>query len=522
GAFGVVRDGVELVPAEVGSRKARTLLKLLAVRRPGLLTGDQIADVLWDGAPPADTGQAVATLVSRLRAALGAGVILGGRDGYRLAAEPEVSVDLDVAARYCEQAERRLPAAPAVALAAAGKAAELLASGPALAQEPGEPWTDPARAELSALLRRARLLAAEAALATGDPGLAARYAEAAMAADPLDEAACRWSMSAVTAAGEPARALLAYAALSERLREELGADPAPRTRELHMAILRDQRGAPPDGQDSRTRSSRKAARRPALAGRDTEIQALREAWTRAAAADPSLVMIVGEAGIGKTALAESLAAEAERDGATVLRTRCYEAERSLFLQPVMEAVAPAVDRMPAAALRDVLGEHAPALAALLPGAAPLLGPPPSWHGSAEMERRRSFEAVTAFLAGLAGRNPVVLVVDDLQYAGQSTVEFLHYLGRHLSGARLLAVVTVRAEDDEQAVTALGPVAARIEVGPLGPAAVALLAGEAGQQALADTILRRTRGHTLFVVEVLRALAAGEDGVPESLRGAVQA
>ena len=188
----------------------------------------------------------------------------------------------------------------------------------------------------------------------------------------------------------------------------------------------------------------------------------------------------------------------------------------------MDAVTPAVSRMTGAALRDLLGEHAPVLAALLPDAAAVLGPPPSWRGSPEMERRRSFEAVTAFLSGLAGRNPVLLVLDDLQYAGKSTVEFTHYLSRHLSGGRLLVVVTVRAEDHEQAGAVLAPVATRVELGLLGPAAVAQLAREAGQEGLTETILRRTRGHTLFVVEVVRALAAGDAGVPESLRSAVQA
>ena len=234
-------------------------------------------------------------------------------------------------------------------------------------------------------------------------------------------------------------------------------------------------------------------------------------------------MITGEAGIGKTALAVDLEAEAQQDGATVLRARCYEAERSLFLQPIVDAVTPAVSRMTGAALRDLLGEHAPTLAALLPDAAAVLGPPPSWRGSPEMERRRSFEAVTAFLSGLAARNPVLLVVDDLQYAGKSTVEFTHYLSRHLYGSRLLVVVTARAEDPEQADAVLAPVATRVELGPLDPAAVAQLAREAGQEGRRGRpYLRRTRGHTLFVVEVVRALAAGEAGVPESLRSAVQA
>jgi DNA-binding SARP family transcriptional activator len=67
-----------------------------------------------------------------------------------------------------------------------------------------------------------------------------------MAADPLDELAYRWYMSACAAAGEPAKALVAYAALRERLASKPGTDPARPTRELHLAILRDQPGGQPD------------------------------------------------------------------------------------------------------------------------------------------------------------------------------------------------------------------------------------------------------------------------------------
>jgi len=519
GTFGVSRAGTELSDGELGSRKSRTLLKLLAVERPGLVPLDRIVEVLWADDPPAAAGQNVATLVSRLRGVLGAGAILGGRQAYRLADEPAVSVDLDAAARYCEQAERKLAASPAIALAAAEQALGLLAADVALADEPYATWVDPARGQLRNLGRRARLAAAEAALATDDPRTAMRHAEAATAADPLDEAAGRWYMSACAAAGEPAKALMAYAALRDRLAEELGADPAIETRELHLALLRQHPSQLP-------RSSHPSRplwpNRPTLVGREAETAALREAWGGAVAAEPGLVMIIGEAGIGKTALAEDLAAQAAETGATVLGTRCYEAERSLFLQPIVEALTPVVARVTASALRQLLGEHGPAAAALLPDVAALLGPPPSWRGSPGMERRRSFEALTALLSGLAERNPVLLVVDDLQYAGQSTVEFLHYLARQVSGSRLLVVTTVRAEHDHEIGSVLAPVATRVEVGPLGPAAVGQLAREAGQGALTDSIQQRTRGHTFFVVEVLQALTGGDAGIPESLRSAVQA
>ena len=235
-----------------------------------------------------------------------------------------------------------------------------------------------------------------------------------------------------------------------------------------------------------------------------------------------MVLIVGEAGIGKTRLAEALAAEAASAGAMVLPARCYETERSLFLQPVVEALLPAVTARPAAELRRLLGDDAPSFAALVPEAAAVLGSMPAERVPVDMQRRRTFLAVLGFLRELAARNPVLVVLDDLQYAGQSTIEFLHYLGRNAGRSRLLVVATVRAENDADTSAALAAVASRVEVGPLGAAAVEQLAGAAGQAGLADRILRQTRGHTLFVVEVLRTLAEGDSGLPESLRSAVQA
>src|SRR5256884_8135283 len=123
-------------------------------------------------------------MVSRLRAVLGAELIQGGRAGYRLAAGPDVVVDLDVAAGFCEQAEGKLSTAAAVALAAAERAHELLSAGTAIGDEPHADWAEPAREQGRGLLRRVRLAAAEASLATADPRPAAGAPGAAGAAGP--------------------------------------------------------------------------------------------------------------------------------------------------------------------------------------------------------------------------------------------------------------------------------------------------------------------------------------------------
>ena len=532
----MIRDGVPVPDGELGSRKARTLLKLLAVERFRLVSVDQIAEVLWADRPPAELVANVATLVSRLRRALGPEVIHGGRQGYQLG-DLAVVVDLDEAARLTDRAERELEPTPALARAAAEHAVGLLSAGNALAEERYAAWAEPARDELRGWLRRARHAYARALLVTGDAHLAARVAEDAMADDPFDEGAHRLCMSACAVAGERAKALETYARLSSRLAEELGTDPAPATSELHLAILRDQHpGDPGRGEASPARpgggrsagtmhpapAARSAPARTGLVGRDRELGELSAAWAQAGGDGPGVVLIVGEAGIGKTVLAEALAADAASAGAVVLQARCYETERSLFLQPVVDALLPTVTRLSAADLRYLLGDDAPAFAMLVPEAAAVLGPMPGEQVAVDLQRQQAFHSVLAFLRELAARNPVLLALDDLQYAGQSTIELVHYLGRHAGGARLLVIATVRAENDADVGAALVAVAGRVEVGPLGADAVGQLAGQAGQAGLADRILRQTRGHTLFVVEVLRALAEGGSGLPESLRSAVQA
>src|SRR5215472_9553564 len=276
GAFSVSRDGVALSAEQVGSRKSRTLLKLLAVERPGLVPIDRIVAALWDDVPPSGAEQNIATLVSRLRAVLGVNAIIGGRRSYQLADGPLVSVDIDEAAHLCDRAGRQVAAAPAVALTAAERALALLSPGAALTDEPYASWADPARDEVRVLLRRARLTAAEAALGTGDARSAMGYAELAMTSDPLDEQAHRWFMTSAAAAGEAGKALTAYADLRDRLSEELGADPALRTRELHLAILRETPSGPalPDAVSGGARGggARAIFDGPVPAGRAAEIQ----------------------------------------------------------------------------------------------------------------------------------------------------------------------------------------------------------------------------------------------------------
>lgn len=510
GAFAVFREGAP-GPVRLGSRKARRLLAVLAVQRDRLVPTERLVEALWPEVTPRRPVADLATLVSRLRAEFGPDVVHGERGGYRLGAPPLVRVDLDEAATLVAECAGSGPDAVAAGRAALG----LLAAGAVLVDEPDADWVREARARYDRLLRDARHATAAAALRADDPAAARELAAAAVGADPLDEPAHRLLMAAHQAAGEPARALLAYQRLRELLAAELGVDPAPATRALHEAVLaeRDAPGAAPA-------SGRPPG--PPLIGRAAEVRRLRGAWDGARTGRARLVLIAGEGGIGKSRLAADVAAAARHAGGLVLETRCYASERSLFLQPVVEVLGPALAALPEPRLRAAAGSRAAALAGLIPELAGPLGITEVDRSRPDVELRRVFEAVLGVLRALAAQRPVLLLLDDLHNAGLATVELLHFLARQLGPAGLLALATVRADEGREALDALADVSERLDLGPLDGAAVARLAADAGHPGLAEGIMRRTRGHPLFVVESLRAAAAGEPGVPETLQAAVLA
>lgn len=505
GPLRVDRGGRELDPAALGSRKGRLLLRLLSARRGDVLCAPEIAEVLWPGERPARPEAVVASLVSRLRRVLGPDAVLGGREGYRLGS---VETDVGRARRLLDDAGR---AAPAPATAGAEAALGLLGAGDGPPADADDAWMAPVRAEVAALRSHARHLLAQAALETGDAVLAEDAARAALATDGLDEEAARALIRALLARGLPAEALREYDRLRRVLAAELGTDPAPATRELHLAALRGE--APPGPLASPHRD------RLVLAGRDTEFGVLQEAWARACRHSAGLVLLAGEAGIGKSRLLEELVGVARRSGGAVLTGRAFEGERSLFAQPLVDALATAAESLPADRIRAA-AVGVPDLGRLVPQLAPLTGGQPAAATATGPERTQSFRAIAGFLCGLARDGPVLVVVDDLQRAGRSTVELLHYLARHVGPARVLLAAAARTGEGDDVLDLLDGVGTTLPLGPLPLDAVAVLAERAGHGSRAADVMRRTGGHPLFVVEVLRALAEGDAGLPASVQTAV--
>ncbi|HET8629348.1 MAG TPA: AAA family ATPase [Thermomicrobiales bacterium] len=237
----------------------------------------------------------------------------------------------------------------------------------------------------------------------------------------------------------------------------------------------------------------------ALVGRDRELAALRGWLAAALAGRGRLVLVGGDAGIGKTALAEALCAEAAVRGALALVGRCYDLSETPPYGPWLAALAryPAGDALPS--LPDSLAE---------PGR---LGPVAG--------RDALFGEVRDFLAAVTAARPLVLLLDDLHWADPASLDLLRVLARGLGDLPLLLLATYRSDElpDRHPLAALLPRlvreagADRLALRPLDGAAVhALVAAryslaEPELARLAAYLQARAEGNPFFLGELLRTL-----------------
>jgi DNA-binding CsgD family transcriptional regulator len=262
-----------------------------------------------------------------------------------------------------------------------------------------------------------------------------------------------------------------------------------------------------------------------LIGRQDELAELRAALGAAVAGRPSLALVAGESGVGKTRLVRELAAHAREAGALVLCGESVElGEGELPYGPLLGALRPLVrdgdevlDALPASA-REALGR-------LLPGLDGDGGPPAA-DGAAQAQ---VFEALLTLLDALGERAPVVLTLEDVHWADRSTRAFLAFLARGLDRERVLVVVTYRS-DELHRRHPLRPLLAelrhvrRVELAPLTAdqlaAAIGDILGEAPDAELVARLHARSEGNPLYMEELLAAGGDGRGTLPPTLRDAL--
>jgi len=255
-------------------------------------------------------------------------------------------------------------------------------------------------------------------------------------------------------------------------------------------------------------------------GRDDQLQRLGQLWKEAAAGERRVAFLAGEPGVGKTRLAAELAARVYEGGATVLVGRCDE-DLGVPYQPFVEALRQFVDHTPSDELLTRLGRYSGELARLVPEL-PILRPglPPAVQSDPETERYRLFDAVAAWLGAVSADGPLLLVLDDLQWAAKPTLLLLRHVISSGDPTRLLVLATYRDTElghdhplgDMLADLRRQRAVERLSLLGLDSSGVtAYLEQAAGHHlddedlALARAIHEETEGNPFFVREILRHL-----------------
>jgi len=502
------------------------LLGRLVLSANQVVPADRLIEDLWEGSPPPTALATLRTHISRLRRTLADPQrIIQEARGYRLVLDAD---ECDIAVFETTLAAARRLVREGDPLAGAASFADALAlwRGPVLAGLTDAAWL---RAR-TLRLDDARVAAAEewleARLAAGEHVQLAGELEVMTGDHPLRERLWGARMLALYRSGRQAEALQVYQSLRAHLVEELGIEPGAALSDLEAAILRHdpKLDFEPYGQ-ARPRVAQAGIPLPARAelvaqsgvvGRTAERAALAGAIESISTAGVTkVVLISGEAGIGKTTLLLEAARTAKDGGAIVLYGRCDE-DLAVPYRPWSEAITHLVVHA-SSELRAWFAPHAGYLVQLAPALAGLLDTPTAPVVSdPESARYVLFAAVTSTLRAASELAPVVLGLDDLHWADAASLQLLQHVAVALEPTRLLVVGTFRESDAAGAPLAglLGalhrePGNERIVLGGFdGSEVLAMMEGaghQLGEQGLAvrDALLAETDGNPFFVKELLR-------------------
>ncbi len=492
-------------------KKAQALLAYLALRPGQAHPRDKLAALLWGDASDERARQSLRQGLSALRRGLGRGRRLLLMEGETVTLSPE-AVDVDAAVFGRLVADGTPEALERAVMLYRGDLLEGLGVG----EPPFEEWLLAERERLRELVMEALAKLAAHHARAGAIESAIRAAGRLVALDPLQEAAHRTLMRLYARQDRRGAALRQYQVCVSALERELGAEPEDETRRLYQDILL----TPPDPPSRAPRTQGGpdpvVAEAP-LIGREAHAARLQQAREAAWGGRGQVAVVLGEAGIGKSRLVETLIADALAHQGRVLLGRAYETDQTLPFGPWLDALRTArvVQEL------QERGRLGPARRAELARLFPELGDPPL---HAPEDHVPLFEAIAAALRALAERQPLVVVLEDLHWCDETSLRLLAFLARRVATWPVCLVGTARDEELAE-VPALGRLLdepelarrlVRLVLPPLGRSAIATLVralsragtAEALARQLEERVWQASEGNPFVAVESVRALQEG--------------
>ncbi len=388
-----------------------------------------------------------------------------------------------------------------------------------------ETWMLTERARLRELMLGRLAVIGEHHAAAGDLPHAIGAFRRLVELEPWREEAHRRLMLWLAQNGQRSAALVQYDLCCRALTEELGVEPDEDTRALHASLLQPAapavQQAPQSPHEPHHQALLPLSPPPPLPvatvdfpliGRKAEFQSLLSTWTKALQSGTQMVFVAGEAGIGKTRLAEELLLHVQRQGYLAVRARAYALEGRLAYAPLTDwlrspPLQASLERLDRVWLRE-LSRLLPELLIAHPD---MSAPEPLTE---RWQQQRLFEALRH--AFTAGSRPLFLLLDDLQWCDAETLAWLQYLVETAPQAPLLVVGTVRSDevDDEHPLHQLRRSLLRagklfaVDLVPLSVEDTAALGAEVREYVLdsvaASSLFQATAGNPLYIVETVRA------------------
>ncbi|WP_460172444.1 ATP-binding protein [Thermus sp. FJN-A] len=505
GGFAVRVGGLQLAEGAFERRKARSLMKLLALQKDHRMPRDQALEILWpDLSPPAALSQ-LYKAVHQVRAALASvnpGLppeeLLAFRDEVLVLQAPGgVSTDLEA---FVTQAKE------ALALGRIDLVEQAVAAySELLPTDRYEDWTQERREALQELQISLLLALGQGRLAQGQAQEATEAFRAALELDPAQEEAHRGLMQAYALQGSRTGLERQYRRCRQALGEELGAEPSRETEALYRRLLAVPPAPPPQEFPAPLWPLQP------LVGREGELAQVKQALGQLSLGRGTVVGLEGPPGIGKTRLGQEVLKLARQKGYQAFLANAYAAESQLPYGPFVEILRQMVRLYPqdAELLPAELRAHIPELP---PDTAPILSSDPL------AAQGMLFAAIWRFLAQRAVHSPMVLAFDDLHDADEGTLRLFHYLARQTANCPVLLLGIWRSEPEPphallelvQSLERHGLV--HLCLTPLAEGEHReLLAHRLGANvapALAQEVYRLSEGNPLFALEIVHQLEQG--------------